>query len=97
MRSRVAESGTENMADDDAAPELVAERLLEFYEALTRAAAPPPRLPKDRQAQVTSEDIRIRRKPQPSTPEEVLSTAVTHLSKPERARLVRLIDKLIGA
>jgi hypothetical protein len=81
---------------DDAAPELVAERLLEFCEVLRRAAAPPRGFPKDRQAQVTSEDIRIRQEPPPSTQEEVLATCAAdpHLSGAERSQLVHLIDKL---
>jgi hypothetical protein len=83
---------------DDAAPELVAERLLGFYEALTRAAAPPPRLPKDRQAQVTGEDIRIPREPPASTAEELLArcAADLDLSPAERTQLVHLIDKLMS-
>jgi hypothetical protein len=66
---------------DEAAPELVAERLLEFYEALRGATAPPPRCPKAPQSEVKGAGIRIRRKPPPPTPEEVLSSAVAHLDQ----------------
>jgi hypothetical protein len=79
---------------DDAAPELVAERLLEFYEALRTAAAPSRRRPQARQAQVTGEDIRLRREPAPPTREGVLATCAGALSGAERTQLVHLIDKL---
>jgi hypothetical protein len=81
---------------NDAAPELVAERLLEFYEALRTAAAPPRPRPQAPQAQVTGGDIRLRREPAPPTPEKVLATCAGALSGAERTQLVHLIDKLMS-
>lgn len=82
------------MVNDDAAPEFVAERLQEFYEALSGATTPrrQPR-PNPRGA-----DIRLpKERPPPPTPVEVLRICAVGLSGTERTQLVHLIDRLTGA
>lgn len=78
------------MSDD---PTAITDRLLEFYEALRRATAPPPSQPNEREM-AKGGDIRMRRAPPPSTPEEALAVASANLTDVERVELARLIDKL---